>query len=157
MEFIDFFQKTFGSFMSRIVIAVVIILIGFIIGKILGKLVQGVLHEIELNKILEKINKFHFVFIWVILFKSYYFIYVKLLIIYMVNYEEQIKQLEDEIRNTQYNKATQHHIGLTKAKISVLKDKQLARSKGGKKEGYDVRKTGDGTVIIIGFPSVGKS
>jgi len=75
----------------------------------------------------------------------------------MVNYEEQIKQLEDEIRNTQYNKATQHHIGLTKAKISVLKDKQLARSKGGKKEGYDVRKTGDGTVIIIGFPSVGKS
>jgi len=54
MEFIDFFQKTFGSFMSRIVIAVVIILIGFIIGRILGKLVQGVLHEIELNKILEK-------------------------------------------------------------------------------------------------------
>ncbi len=76
----------------------------------------------------------------------------------MVNYEEQIKQFEEEIRKTQYNKATQHHIGLVKAKIARLKEKQLSRSKkSGKKEGYDIRKTGDGTVIIIGFPSVGKS
>lgn len=76
----------------------------------------------------------------------------------MVNYEEQIKQFEDEIRKTQYNKATQHHIGLVKAKIAKLKEKQQSRGKkSGKKESYDVRKTGDGTVIIVGFPSVGKS
>ena len=39
-----------------------------------------------------------------------------------------------------------------------MKEKQLARSSSGKKgEGYEVRKTGDGTVVLLGFPSVGKS
>ncbi|MFH1182174.1 MAG: GTP-binding protein [Candidatus Woesearchaeota archaeon] len=76
----------------------------------------------------------------------------------MVDYNEQIKILEDEIRNTQYNKATEHHIGLTKAKIATIRKKQEARSKGkGKTEGYAVRKTGDATAVLIGFPSVGKS
>ncbi|MEM3127276.1 MAG: GTP-binding protein [Candidatus Woesearchaeota archaeon] len=71
---------------------------------------------------------------------------------------EQIKELEAEIAKTQYNKKTQHHIGLIKAKIAKLKEKQAARSSAGKKgEGYAVRKSGDGTVILIGFPSVGKS
>jgi len=91
------------------------------------------------------------------IYKPYCFIYNKLLVVFMVNYEEQIKQLEEEIKKTQYNKATQHHIGLVKAKIANLKEKQQARSKGGKTIGYDVRKTGDGTAIIVGFPSVGKS
>lgn len=76
----------------------------------------------------------------------------------MVNYEEEIRQLQEEISKTQYNKATQHHIGLVKAKIARLREKSAARSKGGKKgEGYAVRKSGDATVILIGFPSVGKS
>ena len=71
---------------------------------------------------------------------------------------EEIKRLEDEIKNTQYNKATQHHIGLVKAKIAKLREKQEARSSKGKKsEGYAVKKTGDATVILVGFPSVGKS
>ena len=76
----------------------------------------------------------------------------------MVNYEEEIRALQEEISKTQYNKATQHHIGLVKAKIARLKERAVARSKGGKKgEGYAVRKSGDATVILIGFPSVGKS
>ncbi len=76
----------------------------------------------------------------------------------MVSYEEEIRALQEEIGKTQYNKATQHHIGLVKAKIARLKEKAVARSKGGKKgEGYSVRKSGDATVILIGFPSVGKS
>ncbi len=76
----------------------------------------------------------------------------------MVEYNEGIKALEEEISKTKYNKKTQHHIGLVKAKLAKLKEKQEARSSKGKKsEGYDVRKTGDGTVILIGFPSVGKS
>ncbi|MBI4441086.1 GTP-binding protein [Candidatus Woesearchaeota archaeon] len=71
---------------------------------------------------------------------------------------DQIKELEREISQTKYNKATQHHIGLVKAKIARLKEKQLSRSKGGPKgEGYSVKKSGDATVILIGFPSVGKS
>jgi uncharacterized protein len=76
----------------------------------------------------------------------------------MVNYDDQIRELQDEISKTKYNKATQHHIGLVKAKIARLKDKAITRSKGGKKgEGYAVKKSGDATVIMIGFPSVGKS
>lgn len=76
----------------------------------------------------------------------------------MVNYEEQIKAFEDELRKTPYNKATQHHIGLVKAKIARLREKAIARASGGKKgEGYAVKKAGDATAVIIGFPSVGKS
>ncbi|MBN2458339.1 GTP-binding protein [Candidatus Woesearchaeota archaeon] len=76
----------------------------------------------------------------------------------MVDYQQRIKELEDELKKTPYNKRTQHHIGLVKAKIAKLKDQDIARSSSkGKSEGYSVRKTGDGTVILIGFPSVGKS
>jgi len=76
----------------------------------------------------------------------------------MVNYIEKIKEFEAELSKTPYNKKTQHHIGLVKAKIAKLKERQEKRSaKKGKHEGYSVRKTGDGTVIILGYPSVGKS
>ena len=76
----------------------------------------------------------------------------------MVEYEDKITELEKELSNTKYNKRTQHHIGLVKAKLAHLKEKQEARRTGGKKgEGYSVRKSGDATVLLLGFPSVGKS
>jgi len=75
----------------------------------------------------------------------------------MPDYDAEIKALEDEISKTKYNKKTQYHIGLLKAKIAKLKERKEAGSKGKRGEGYDVRKTGDGTVILVGFPSVGKS
>ncbi len=76
----------------------------------------------------------------------------------MADYMEQIAELEKELTNTKYNKRTQGHIGLVKAKIAMLKDKERARSSGGAKGlGYSVRKTGDASVIMIGFPSSGKS
>ena len=69
-----------------------------------------------------------------------------------------IQELEEELRKTKYNKRTQHHVGLIKAKIATLKEKIESRARGkGKTEGYSVKKTGDGTAILIGFPSVGKS
>src|SRR3989338_1481832 len=69
-----------------------------------------------------------------------------------------IREFEEELSKTKYNKRTQHHIGLVKAKIALLKEKQERRVAGkGKTSGYTVRKTGDGTVILVGFPSVGKS
>ncbi len=71
---------------------------------------------------------------------------------------DQIKDLEDELSKTKYNKATQHHIGLVKAKIARLREKQEARGKSGKKgEGYSVKKSGEASVVLLGFPSVGKS
>ncbi|RME52885.1 GTP-binding protein [Candidatus Woesearchaeota archaeon] len=76
----------------------------------------------------------------------------------MGSVEERIKELEHLIATCQYNKRTQKAIGLYKAQLAKLKAKQEARSgKSGKGEGYQVRKTGDGTVILLGFPSVGKS
>lgn len=74
--------------------------------------------------------------------------------------QERINELEEEIGNTKYNKRTQHAIGLMKAKLAVLKERASQRASVGKARGDDrfaVRKTGDGTVIILGFPSVGKS
>jgi hypothetical protein len=72
--------------------------------------------------------------------------------------EEQIKEIENEIFNTQKNKATEHHIGKLKAKLARLKvDLEKRRTSGGKGKGFSIKKSGDATVGIIGFPSVGKS
>ncbi len=70
--------------------------------------------------------------------------------------QEEIKRLEEELRTTKYNKATQHHIGRVKARIAQLRS-EASKSGGGSSEGYAVRKTGDATVALVGFPSVGKS
>ncbi len=75
----------------------------------------------------------------------------------MVDYNDQIKQLEDEISKTKYNKATQHHVGLVKAKIAKLREKQEKRSSKSAGTGFAVKKSGDASVVLIGFPSVGKS
>jgi len=73
---------------------------------------------------------------------------------------EKIKAVQDEIGRTQLNKATEHHVGILKAKIAKLKREQEAvqiKKSSKKSDGFDVRRTGDATVVIIGLPSVGKS
>ena len=73
-------------------------------------------------------------------------------------YHRKIKELEEELSTTKYNKKTQGHIGLVKAKLAKLKeDYHKKASSKGKGEGFTVRRTGDATVILVGFPSVGKS
>ena len=72
--------------------------------------------------------------------------------------EDRIREIEEEIKKTPYNKATSHHIGKLKAKLSKLKEDALTRSSsGGKGRGFHVKKSGDSTVVLLGFPSVGKS
>lgn len=76
----------------------------------------------------------------------------------IMDIEEKIKKIEEEIQRTPYNKATAHHIGKLKAKISRLKEEALQRrSSSGKGRGFHIKKSGDSTVVLIGFPSVGKS
>ncbi len=69
---------------------------------------------------------------------------------------ERIKEIEDEIKRTQYNKATEKHIGILKAKLAKLRRSLISSKKGGG-YGFSVSKSGDATVALIGFPSVGKS
>ncbi|NLA38867.1 MAG: GTP-binding protein [Methanomicrobiales archaeon] len=77
----------------------------------------------------------------------------------MASLEEQVRELEDEIKNTPYNKATSKHIGRLKAKLAKIRDDAVARAiaSSGGGDGYSVKKSGDATVVLVGFPSVGKS
>ena len=49
----------------------------------------------------------------------------------MAKYDDKIKELEDRIANTKYNKRTQHAIGLYKAQLAKLKESREARSSSG--------------------------
>ena len=72
--------------------------------------------------------------------------------------DEKIKEIEEEIQSTSYNKATQHHIGKLKAKLANLKEESIKRASGkGSGLGFGVKKSGDATISLVGFPSVGKS
>lgn len=72
---------------------------------------------------------------------------------------ERISEIEKEIARTQKNKATEYHLGVLKAKLAKYRTQLLEPSgkKGEKGEGFDVMKSGDARVALIGFPSVGKS
>lgn len=73
--------------------------------------------------------------------------------------DERIKQVEEEIRNTEYNKKSAHHIGKLKARLARLREEaELERSKaGGGGRRFAVKKSGDATVAILGPPNTGKS
>jgi small GTP-binding protein len=76
----------------------------------------------------------------------------------MAGIQDQIKEIEEEIKNTPYNKSTQHHIGKLKAKLARLKEEaEKRKGVGVSTKGYAVKKTGDATVVIVGPPNVGKS
>ncbi len=75
----------------------------------------------------------------------------------MASLEDKIREIEEEIHSTKYNKATQHHIGKLKAKLARMRDEKVKRSKGPAGSGFHVRKSGNATIALIGLPSVGKS
>ncbi|KIR25017.1 cytoplasmic protein [Cryptococcus deuterogattii 99/473] len=73
---------------------------------------------------------------------------------------QKIKDIEDEMARTQRNKNTEYHLGQLKAKLAKLRRELIAPSGGGGGGpgiGFDVARSGQATVTVIGFPSVGKS
>ncbi|EKJ73270.1 hypothetical protein NXS19_008717 [Fusarium pseudograminearum] len=78
----------------------------------------------------------------------------------MVNITEKIKEIEEEMKRTQKNKATEYHLGLLKGKLARLRAQLLEPGPGaggGGGSGFDVSKSGDARIALVGFPSVGKS
>ena len=77
--------------------------------------------------------------------------------------QSKIDVIEAEMRKTQKNKATNYHLGTLKAKLAKLRS-ELVNGPGGKSagskdagRGFDVTKSGDTRIGLVGFPSVGKS
>lgn len=79
----------------------------------------------------------------------------------MVNITDKIKEIEEEMARTQKNKATNYHLGLLKGKLARLRAQLLEPATGaggaGGGAGFDVSKSGDARIALVGFPSVGKS
>ena len=73
--------------------------------------------------------------------------------------EQRIADIEAELAKMQYNKATQAHFGVLKARLAQLNNELVERAiKSNRKgSGFFVKKHGDATVILLGYPSVGKS
>jgi len=71
---------------------------------------------------------------------------------------EKIRAIEEEMKRTQIHKHTEHHVGLLKAKLAKLRAEQ-EHSQGSKQggAGFELKKGGDCTAVLIGLPSVGKS
>lgn len=71
---------------------------------------------------------------------------------------EKIRAIEEEMSRTQIHKHTEHHIGLLKAKLAKLKaEQEYSQSSKQSGSGFELKKGGDCTAVLIGLPSVGKS
>lgn len=78
----------------------------------------------------------------------------------MLTIDQQIDEIQKEIRKTPYHKGTERHIGILKAKIAKLKlqkEAAAARGSSGRGVSYGIKKQGDATVVLVGPPSAGKS
>lgn len=69
---------------------------------------------------------------------------------------KQLEELTSEYSKTKHNKATNKHLGILRAKIAKIRsDLQTSSKKHG--TGYSVRKSGNATIVLVGFPNAGKS
>lgn len=74
----------------------------------------------------------------------------------MSDLEGKLKELREEYAKTKHNKATNKHLGILRRKIANIK-KDMVKKKGGRGTGFAVKKSGDATAVLVGFPNAGKS
>ncbi len=67
-----------------------------------------------------------------------------------------LEDLKKQYSKTKYNKATNKYLGLLRAKMATIR-KQISSKKRKKGLGFAVKKTGDATIALVGFPNAGKS
>ncbi len=70
--------------------------------------------------------------------------------------KHQLDELTSEYSKTKHNKATNKHLGILRAKIAKVKH-ELETSSRRSGTGYSVRKSGNATIVLVGFPNAGKS
>ncbi|ASI13367.1 ribosome-binding GTPase Rbg [Candidatus Mancarchaeum acidiphilum] len=71
--------------------------------------------------------------------------------------EEKLEELKDEYAKVKDNKATNKYVGKLRAKIASIKKDIVIASRRRHEKGFFVKKTGDATIVLMGFPSTGKS
>ena len=71
--------------------------------------------------------------------------------------ETALKELQEEYTETGDDKSTNKYLGVLRAKIAKTKKELVEASKKTKGKGFFVKKTGDATIALLGFPSTGKS
>ncbi|MDE1873612.1 MAG: 50S ribosome-binding GTPase [Candidatus Micrarchaeota archaeon] len=70
--------------------------------------------------------------------------------------EQKLEELQEQYSKTKYNKATNKYLGILRSKMAKVR-RTLADKRRRKGEGFAVKKTGDATVVMVGFPNAGKS
>lgn len=74
----------------------------------------------------------------------------------MPDLKQKLEELKEEYSKTRYNKATNKHLGILRKKIAKIK-KDLTKKSKSSGMGFAVKKSGDATVVLAGFPNAGKS
>ncbi len=74
----------------------------------------------------------------------------------MSDLEGRLKELREEYAKTRYNKATNKHLGILRRKMADIR-KEMEGKSARRGVGFAVRKSGDATVALVGFPNAGKS
>lgn len=70
--------------------------------------------------------------------------------------QNKLDELQESYSKTKYNKATNKYLGILRSKMAKIK-KIMAEKKSKRGAGFAVRKSGDATVVFVGFPNAGKS
>lgn len=71
--------------------------------------------------------------------------------------ERRIEELKERLRKTPVNKGTEKERARLKAQIARLEERKESVKKKGYGYGYGVKKRGDLTICLVGYPSTGKS